>query len=102
MEKIIDDKLRACKDDVDAKIDSNREQISELHECVQKLTHSVESLHSEHKAMKSSIDELLHIFQAGKGALTVMGWVGKAIRWIVAVGLAIGAVIAYMKGWIPK
>jgi len=99
MEKVFNEKLEACKHEVDSKIANNREQITDLHDCVKRLTTSVEQLHTEHQSLKDSIDELLKIFQAGKGALTVMGWFGKAVRWVVAVGIAIGAVIAYMKGW---
>jgi len=86
-------------EEIAKKVLENKTEIDKIHGQLSSLSTSVELLHMEHKQMYRNIEELLQIFQAGKGTLTMMGWIGKGVRWVVTIGIAVGAIIAYLKGW---
>ena len=56
---------------------------------------SVESMLAKNTKDTSEIVEIL---QAAKGFFTVASWVGNAAKWIVSVGVAIGAIWLTLRG----
>lgn len=40
-------------------------------------------------AIATDTSELLALFTAAKGGLTVMGWLGKGVKWLAAIGAAV-------------
>ena len=83
---------------IEERITMNQSRIDDLHSSISGLSDKVDRLHNDHKDLSSDISELLSIFRAGKGAVRVFGWFGVTVRWIVGVGIAIAAIVAFMKG----
>lgn len=53
--------------------------------------------------VKANTDEIVKVFKAIKGSLTVAGWLGKAAKWITVCAIGIGIVIYIFKtGELPK
>lgn len=48
-------------------------------------------------SIKSDTGDIVDFFNAGKGTFKVLGWLGKGIKWVSSVALAIGAVYAAWK-----
>lgn len=86
--------VEECRVEVDEQIIDNRRHIEALHHSVDELQDSVDKL-------SNNVSELLAIFRAFDGFLTVGSWFGKFVRWLVGVGIAVAAVIAYLKGFKP-
>lgn len=83
---------------VEERITMTESRIDDLHTCIKGISDKVDKLHNDHKSLSSDITELLSIFRAGKGAVRVFGWFGVAVRWVVGVGIAVAAIVAFMKG----
>jgi len=83
---------------IEERITMTESRIDDLHTSISGLSDKVDRLHADHKDLSSDITELLSIFRAGKGAVRVFGWFGVAVRWVVGVGIAVAAIIAFMKG----
>ena len=49
-------------------------------------------------AIQPSLEEMIEIFTASKGAIKVGGWLYKLAKWLAAVGAAIALSFAAFKG----
>ena len=72
----IDEKLLLCKTEVEEKIVLIEKDIKIL------------------KEIQTDVKEMLDIFRSSKGAIKVIGWIGKGIRWTALTAAAIGALWA--------
>jgi chromosome segregation ATPase len=78
-------------------VDQNKMQIDDIHEGLAEVRESVRALHTDHKELKSDISELLSIFKTSKEGIRFLNWIGKAIKWIIGIALAIAGAIAAFK-----
>ncbi len=67
---------------------------AEIDEKVEKMTTDIDTL----QEMQADIKEMLEIFRASKGAIKVMAWTGRGIRWIAFTVAAVVALYAILKG----
>ena len=72
----IDEKLLLCKTEVEEKMTLLQKDIEVLQD------------------IKNDVKEMLDIFRSSKGAIKVIGWLGKGIRWVALTAAAIGALWA--------
>jgi len=110
MDKIIKEEVNKCRAEVEEEIETNRERVIELHDCIKGMRDDHASLHKDHLKLSSeiasrigklenqitrleqSIDKVLDIFEAGEGFAKVMSWLGKIAKWLTVI---IGAIAAF-------
>ncbi len=84
--------LKKCETEVGIQIETLREELNDHQDIVKKM-------HDDWEDFLADFQELLSIFRSAKGFFTVLGWVAKGIRWLALAAVAVGAVIALIKGF---
>lgn len=81
-----------CKGEVQQQIDEGDKRMDIL-------ASEIQGLRKDFNELRDEVTEFLDIFRASKGFFKVLGWIGKFVKWVVSIGLAIGAVWAMVKGF---
>jgi len=76
--------LLECKTEVGKELERGNIRMNELQDKIDSIS--------------ASIEELLSIFRAANGFAKVMGWIGKILKWCAAIGVAVLAFWAALKG----
>lgn len=84
-----------------------RENISErmgaLEAGHQSLANQIKANTELTEGIKKNTDELMSVFKAIKGAITVAGWGGTLAKWVTVVAIGVGVVVYFFKtGDLPK
>lgn len=83
-------KVIQCETEVGQNMEALR---SELQEHKDAFT----TLKEDWDAFIIDFKELLDIFRSAKGFFKVLGWIGRAARWIIGIGIVVGAIVTFMK-----
>ncbi len=62
---------------------------TEVGQQMEKISGDVSAFRDEMTEIKESIAQLLGIFESSKGFFTVLGWIGKGVKWLTLIGGAI-------------
>ncbi len=65
---------------------------------MQLISNDVSAFRDEMTELKQSVAQLITIFEAGQGALKVMGWLGVAVKWMIVVGGGFAAIWYWLHG----
>ena len=79
--------LDDCKDEVTRELEQGAAKMNELSDQIKLLQEDVDEL-------RKDVQQLIDIFRASRGFIKVMGWIGKAVKWLAGIGIAIGAIWA--------
>lgn len=84
------EKVIQCETEVGQNMDAMRVELQEHKD-------AFTSLKAEWDLFIKDFAEMLKIFRSARGFFTVLGWIGSGVKWIAALGIAVGTVVAAAK-----
>lgn len=70
-------------------------------EQVDNLTQRLDTLQDKIDRIGAGVDQLIGIWQASKGFVRVIGWLGVAVKWLAGISIATATVYAVLKHGTP-
>lgn len=83
------DDLLECKSEVGQELEKGNIRMN-------RLDGKIDDALQELSEMSLKISLLIEIFEAGHGALKVMGWIGKGVKWLMGIGIAVYAIKIFL------
>lgn len=66
------------------------ERMTKLEEATEHNSERIESAINEIRAQRNDTAEMIELFQAMKGGMKVLGWIGLFAKWAAAIGAGLG------------
>ncbi len=84
--------------EIDARLSSVEEEVRSLTGRLDDEVHHIESLDRKLDRIHGDLLELIELWQSAKGFVRIVAITGTTVKWVIGIGLAIGAAWAAITG----